>query len=122
MKGVFAVDAGFHPDLGQVVGNSRWRTRSRTAGFDLTPPTLCNSQGGNLDFTIDQDPYMQGFLPVLGLYLSSCPAAWSPRPTRHRPDLRHKSNVQPYMATAAGSRARPGAEAVSRGLGAIGGT
>ena len=38
-------------------------------GFDLTPGTLTAIKAGQLDFTINQDPYLQGFLPVLYLYL-----------------------------------------------------
>ena len=33
------------------------------------PPVLRAIQGGRLDFTIDQQPYLQGWLPVLQLFL-----------------------------------------------------
>ena len=32
-------------------------------------PTIELLQAGQIDFTIDQQPYLQGFLPVLELYL-----------------------------------------------------
>jgi len=38
-------------------------------GFDLTPGTLTAINSGQLDFTINQDPYLQGFLPTLYMYL-----------------------------------------------------
>ena len=38
-------------------------------GFDLVPETLNAVKAGDLDYTIDQQPYLQGFLPVLALYL-----------------------------------------------------
>ena len=38
-------------------------------GFDLVPETLTAVKNGDLDYTIDQQPYLQGFLPVLALYL-----------------------------------------------------
>ena len=38
-------------------------------GFDTVPQTLTNIKAGTTDFTIYQDPYLQGFLPTLYLYL-----------------------------------------------------
>ncbi|WP_297087115.1 substrate-binding domain-containing protein [uncultured Draconibacterium sp.] len=37
------------------------------AGFDLSPTVLHHIKKGHLAFTIDQQPYMQGFLPVVQL-------------------------------------------------------
>ena len=39
-------------------------------GYDLLPTTVELVSDGVLDFTIDQQPYLQGFLPVQYLYLS----------------------------------------------------
>ena len=39
-------------------------------GYDLLPRTLTAIADGHLDFTIDQQPYLQGFLPVLYLFLA----------------------------------------------------
>lgn len=41
----------------------------QAAGFDLTPTILKGIQQGHLFFTIDQQPYMQGFYPVIQLAL-----------------------------------------------------
>ena len=38
-------------------------------GYDLLPTTCSASTGGFLDFTIDQQPYLQGFYTVLQLFL-----------------------------------------------------
>ncbi len=38
-------------------------------GFDLTPGTLSAIKAGQVNFTINQDPYLQGFLPALYLYM-----------------------------------------------------
>ena len=38
-------------------------------GFDTEPLTLTNIASGATGFTIYQDPYLQGFLPTLYLYL-----------------------------------------------------
>jgi len=40
-----------------------------TAGYDLLPETLSLIQSGDMAFTTDQQPYLQGFIPVLQLYL-----------------------------------------------------
>ncbi len=39
------------------------------AGFDLTPEILKLIQKGYIDFTIDQQPYLQGLFPVIQLVL-----------------------------------------------------
>jgi simple sugar transport system substrate-binding protein len=38
-------------------------------GYDLLDPTIKLLAAGQIDFTIDQQPYLQGFLPVLQLFL-----------------------------------------------------
>jgi len=40
------------------------------AGFDLSPATLEAIRGGWTDLVIDQQPYLQGYLPILQLCLS----------------------------------------------------
>lgn len=39
------------------------------AGFDLIPTVLDGIEEGYIAFTIDQQPYLQGYLPVVQLYL-----------------------------------------------------
>jgi simple sugar transport system substrate-binding protein len=40
------------------------------AGFDLSPEILRLIKEGIVSFTIDQQPYLQGFLPVVQLVLN----------------------------------------------------
>jgi simple sugar transport system substrate-binding protein len=40
-----------------------------TAGYDLLPETLALIASGDMTFTTDQQPYLQGFIPTLQLYL-----------------------------------------------------
>ena len=40
----------------------------KAGGYDLGPIILKAVQAGHLDFTIDQQPYLQGWLPVLQLF------------------------------------------------------
>ena len=41
----------------------------RAGGYDLLPVTLSAIHDRHLDFAIDQQPYLQGFLPVLQMFL-----------------------------------------------------
>jgi simple sugar transport system substrate-binding protein len=69
IKGAFAVDAGSTQFLGPVLAKSGLAGKIPAGGFDLTPGTLTAIKSGQLDFTIDQNPYLQGFLPTLYLFL-----------------------------------------------------
>ncbi len=67
LKGAFAVDAGSTELLGTSLQSAGLKIPS--GGFDTLGNTLSNIQSGLMDFTIYQDPYLQGFLPVLYMYL-----------------------------------------------------
>jgi simple sugar transport system substrate-binding protein len=71
LTGMLAVDAGSTQSVGQTVGKYKMRSKGLkvAGGFDLVPETLNSIKSGDLDYTIDQQPYLQGFLPVLALYL-----------------------------------------------------
>jgi simple sugar transport system substrate-binding protein len=69
IKGAFAVDAGSTQFLGPVLAKNGLAGKIPAGGFDLTPGTLTAIKSGQLNFTIDQNPYLQGFLPTLYLYL-----------------------------------------------------
>jgi simple sugar transport system substrate-binding protein len=69
--GMFAVDAGSTQAVGQIVQQTGAREQGLrgAGGYDLLPETVQFVADGVLDFTIDQQPYLQGFLPTLYLYL-----------------------------------------------------
>jgi simple sugar transport system substrate-binding protein len=70
LTGLFAVDAGSTAGVAEVMGKYRLHKRGvRAGGYDLLPVTLRAIHDRNLDFTIDQQPYLQGFLPVLQMFL-----------------------------------------------------
>jgi simple sugar transport system substrate-binding protein len=69
LKGAFAGDAGSTVFLGPVLAKNGLAGKIPAGGFDLIPGTLAAIKAGQLDFTIDQNPYLQGFLPTLYLYL-----------------------------------------------------
>jgi simple sugar transport system substrate-binding protein len=69
-KGYFAVDAGSTQSLAQTIQKHGLRAKGvKGGGYDLTPVTQKLLAGGQIDFTIDQQPYLQGFLPILELYM-----------------------------------------------------
>jgi simple sugar transport system substrate-binding protein len=68
IKGAFAVDAGSTSFLAAALKATNL-SHLPNGGFDTEPLTLSNIQAGSTDFTIYQDPYLQGFLPTLYLYL-----------------------------------------------------
>jgi simple sugar transport system substrate-binding protein len=69
ITGAFAVDAGSTELLGPELHGAGLAGKIPAGGFDLTPATLSAIKAGQLNFTINQDPYLQGFLPVIYLYL-----------------------------------------------------
>ena len=68
VKGAFAVDGGSTSFLGQALKETGLSSLPN-GGFDTEPLTLSNIASGATGFTIYQDPYLQGFLPTLYLYL-----------------------------------------------------
>lgn len=70
VRGLFAVDAGSTAGVAQVMRAHGLHAKGvRAGGYDLLPETLQAVNDRHLDFTIDQQPYLQGFLPVLQLFL-----------------------------------------------------
>jgi simple sugar transport system substrate-binding protein len=69
-KGMFAVDGGSTQAVFQTIQKHGLRAKGvKGGGYDLTPITQQLLAAGQGDFTIDQQPYLQGFIPTLELYL-----------------------------------------------------
>jgi simple sugar transport system substrate-binding protein len=102
VSGLLAVDAGSTQSVGQVVAKYKLREKSLkvAGGFDLIPETLNSVKAGDLDYTIDQQPYLQGFLPVINLYLYKISGGLlSPVQTNTGLLFVTKDNVAPYQDT-----------------------
>jgi simple sugar transport system substrate-binding protein len=70
VKGMFAVDAGSTQSVAQVIQKYKLRDEGvKGGGYDTLPKTLELLQDDQIDFTIDQQPYLQGFYPVVQLYI-----------------------------------------------------
>jgi simple sugar transport system substrate-binding protein len=97
IKGAFAVDAGSTEVLGDQLKTAGLNVPS--GGFDTLGNTVSNIKSGLMDFTIYQDPYLQGFMPVLYLYLFKVSGgALSPPDTDTGLSVVTKDNVAAYAA------------------------
>ncbi|MFG2003458.1 sugar ABC transporter substrate-binding protein [Spirillospora sp. NPDC048911] len=101
LKGMFAVDAGSTEAVGKTMAKYKLKEKGVAAGgFDLNPSTLNSIKGGSLDFTIDQQPYQQGFLPVLFLWMYKLTGGLiAPPDTNTGLLFVTKDNVDPYLTT-----------------------
>jgi simple sugar transport system substrate-binding protein len=102
LAGMLAVDAGSTSSVGQVVAKYSMRDKGLkvAGGFDLVPATLNAIKSGSLDYTIDQQPYLQGFLPVLYLYMYKLSGGLVfPSETNTGLLFVTKDNVDPYLQT-----------------------
>ena len=99
LQGVFAVDGGSTAVLGPALAKYGLTSKVASGGFDLEPQTLTAIKAGQLGFTIDQSPYLQGFLPCLYLYLFKLSGGLvSPPETDTGLKFVTKANADPYTA------------------------
>jgi len=98
ITGAFAVDAGSTELLGPQLASAGLAGKIPAGGFDLTPGTLQAIKAGQVNFTINQDPYLQGFLPTLYLYLFNLTGGLVLPPDSDTGlAFVTKSNVDPYI-------------------------
>jgi simple sugar transport system substrate-binding protein len=100
-KGLFAVDAGSTQGVANVMRKYNLHQQGyRGGGFDLLVPTEKAISDGILEFTIDQQAYLQGFLPVLYLYLYKLSGTLvGPPMTNTGLKFVTKNLVAPYLKT-----------------------
>ena len=99
-KGFFAVDGGSTQSIGQVIQKHNLNGKVKGGGYDLTPVTQQTLASGALQFTIDQQPYLQGFLPILELYLyKASQSLTGPADVNTGLKFLDKTTVAPYNNT-----------------------
>ena len=97
---MFAVDGGSTQSLATTMDKYGLAGKIPACGFDLEPKTLQEIQKGNLNFTIDQQPYLQGFIPVVQLFLYKLSGGlMQPAETDTGLLFVTKDNVGPYLNT-----------------------
>ena len=101
LKGMFAVDAGSTQGVAQVMQKYNLPAKGiHGGGYDLLPTTLKLIDKGFLDFTIDQQPYLQGFYPTTQLFLYKLSGGlMAPSDTNTGLLFVTKDNVGPYLTT-----------------------
>jgi len=55
---------------GLAAATDSGREFAALAGFDITPELLGAIDAGDIDFTVDQQQFMQGYLPIITLFLN----------------------------------------------------
>lgn len=69
LKGMFAVDAGSTQGVGEVMEQFKLQSKGvHAGGYDLLPKTVQLIHDGHLDFTIDQQAYLQGFYTAMEMF------------------------------------------------------
>jgi simple sugar transport system substrate-binding protein len=101
VKGMFAVDAGSTQGVSEVMRENKLTDKGvHGGGFDLLPRTLTNIKDGHLDFTIDQQPYLQGFYTVMEMFTFLASGGLvGPADVNTGLKFVTKSDVGPYLAT-----------------------
>ena len=101
LKGMFAVDAGSTQGVAQTMQKYNLPSKGiHGGGYDLLPTTLKLIDKGFLDFTIDQQPYLQGFYPQTQLFLYKLSGGlMAPSDTNTGLLFVTKDNVKPYLNT-----------------------
>lgn len=101
LKGMFAVDAGSTMAVAKAMEKYGLHANGiRAGGFDLLPNTLDAIAGSHLDFTIDQQPYLQGFYTVMEMAMFKLSGGLT-GPADINTGLKFvtKDNVEPYRST-----------------------
>jgi simple sugar transport system substrate-binding protein len=101
LRGIFAVDGGSTQAVAAVMRRyDLHRKGVRAGGYDLLPGTLESIAAGRLDFTIDQQPYLQGLLPIQQLFLYRYSEGLvSPADTNTGLKFVTRHNVSRYLTT-----------------------
>jgi simple sugar transport system substrate-binding protein len=100
LTGMFAFDAGGTDSVGQVIQKHGLRGKVRGGGFDLSTGTPKLIDQGFLQFAIDQQPYLQGFYPVLQLFFYKLSDGLvAPSDVDTGLVFVTKTNVKPYVST-----------------------
>jgi simple sugar transport system substrate-binding protein len=100
IQGAFAVDGGDTALLGTSLAKYNLVGKVHAGGFDTEAQTLTAIKAGQIDFTVDQQPYLQGFLPTLYLYLWQLSGGLiAPPETNTGLKFITKGNVDSYSAT-----------------------
>ena len=100
-KGMYAVDGGDTAELAGVMQKFGLNAKGiKAGGFDLAEKTQKGLHEGFLEFTIDQQPYLQGFVPILQMFLWQVSGSLS-GPAEVNTGLKFvdKESITPYVSS-----------------------
>ena len=101
VKGMFAVDGGTTQGVAETMNKHGLAAKGVIGGgFDLLPRTLSLIQSGAMHFTIDQQPYLQGFYAVSQMFAFLASGGLvGPADCNTGLKFVTKDTVGPYLAT-----------------------
>ncbi len=99
VKFLYSVDDGDSVAVAQCIANNHLKGITLGSGWDVGIPVLDGVANGEIDFTIDQQAYLQGFVPTVQLFLYNISAGlMKPCDTDTGLGFVTKANVAPYLA------------------------
>src|SRR6185437_2015420 len=111
-KGMFAVDAGSTEGVAKTIQKKGAKGKVKGGGYDLPENTEKLLSEGYIQFTIDQQPYLQGFLPTLELFLYQVSKTLTgPADVNTGIKFLNQETVKPYVSTKSrfeGTSSKPG--------------
>jgi simple sugar transport system substrate-binding protein len=101
LKAMIAVDAGSTQGVAETMqGYGLAKKGVHAGGFDLLPRTLELIKAGDMDFTIDQQPYLQGFFTVMEMFCWKASGGLiGPAEINTGLKFVNKDSVTPYLET-----------------------
>jgi len=101
VRGLFALDEGSTQGLVQALQKLPLRKAGVRAGaFGVLPEVLTLIDDGGLDFTVDEQPYLQGFVAAMQLFLAKLSGGLvQPCDLHAHAVFVTKANLQPYRST-----------------------
>jgi simple sugar transport system substrate-binding protein len=69
-RALFALDRPSSRPLVRLIEEKRLAARASVGAADMFPLTLEHVRDGRVAYTFDEEPYLQGFLPVQQLFLA----------------------------------------------------
>jgi len=99
VKFLYAVDDGDSVAVADTIQKYNLKGKVGGSGWDVEVPVLQGVKSGHLTFTIDQQAYLQGFIPTVQLFLYQISAGlMSPCNTDTGLGFVTTANVAPYLA------------------------
>ena len=99
VKFMYAVDDGDSVAVAECIAKNNLKGVTLGSGWDVGLPVLQGVSNGEIAFTIDQQAYLQGFIPTVQLFLYNISAGlMKPCDTDTGLGFVTKANVAPYLA------------------------